>query len=117
MRIVIRPVMEPQHEIDISQRLVAAIAEELWCLYGGNDHLNWLEAETHLRQIVGETRTEAAMADARLASANGSAGARNGSAGARNGSARSLSAEPADTHDQGPRHRIKRRRLVASIHE
>jgi hypothetical protein len=62
MKIVIRPIVDPQREIDLTNRLVSAIAEELWRLYGGNDHLNWLEAERHLERIVGEAQHEAAEA-------------------------------------------------------
>lgn len=60
MRIAIRPVADPQREIDLTNRLVSAIAEELWRLYGGNEHLNWLEAERHLERIVSGARREAA---------------------------------------------------------
>jgi hypothetical protein len=63
MRIIIRPVVDRQREIDLTQRLIAAIAEELWRLYGGNEQLNWLEAEMHLRGIVGEARAEAGITD------------------------------------------------------
>ncbi|MFN0011857.1 MAG: hypothetical protein ACKVS8_09465 [Phycisphaerales bacterium] len=59
MRIIIRPVVDRQREIDLTQRLTAVIAEELWRLYGGNEQLNWLEAELHLKRIVGEARAEA----------------------------------------------------------
>lgn len=59
MRIIIRPTLEPQREVDVTTRLTAAIAEELWRLYGGNDKLNWLEAERHLQRIVGEARAAA----------------------------------------------------------
>jgi hypothetical protein len=44
--------LEPEQELDVTNRLVAAIAEELWRLYGGNDQLNWVEAEAHLRRII-----------------------------------------------------------------
>lgn len=57
MRIVIRPVVEPQREIDLTRCLVTAIAEELWCRNGGNDQLNWIEAELHLQRIVAQTLT------------------------------------------------------------
>jgi hypothetical protein len=53
MNIVIRPVLEPRSEIDITRRLTAAIAEELWLRFGGNALLNWLEAEHHLKRIAG----------------------------------------------------------------
>ena len=59
MRIIVRPIVAPQREIDLTQRLIAAIAEELWRLYGGNEQLNWLEAELHLQHIVGETHAAA----------------------------------------------------------
>jgi hypothetical protein len=59
MKVIVRPVTDPECEIDITQRLVAAIAEELWRLYGGNDELNWIEAECHLERIVGAARAEA----------------------------------------------------------
>lgn len=52
MRITIRPRAEPQREIDITTRLIAVIAEELHHLYGGNDLLNWLEAEQQLEAIL-----------------------------------------------------------------
>jgi hypothetical protein len=59
MRIIIRPVMDPQQEVDLTRKLVSAIAEELWRLYGGNEQLNWLEAERHLEEIVADARAEA----------------------------------------------------------
>ncbi len=59
MRIIVRPVVDPQREIDLTRCLLSAIAEELWQLYGGNAQLNWLEAELHLERIVGEERAEA----------------------------------------------------------
>lgn len=51
MRIVIRPVADPQVEIDVTERLTAAIAEALWVWRGGNDVVNWLEAERHLARL------------------------------------------------------------------
>lgn len=59
MRIIVRPVSDPRRELDLTHRLVAAIAEELWRLYGVREQLNWLEAEMHLQRIVGEARAEA----------------------------------------------------------
>ena len=56
MRLVIRPVQDPQREIDLTHRLTAAIAEELWSLYGGNEQLNWVEAELHLQRLVESVR-------------------------------------------------------------
>jgi hypothetical protein len=59
MQVIIRPVANPEREIDLTERLVSAIAEELWRLYGGNEQLNWLEAERHLTQIVGHAKRKA----------------------------------------------------------
>jgi hypothetical protein len=56
MRITIRPAMEPFRAIDITDRLIAAIADELWRACGGNAQLNWIEAEAHLAAIMGEAR-------------------------------------------------------------
>ncbi len=52
MRLTIRPLAEPRRELDLTHRLVAVIAEELWKRYGGNDTLNWLEAERHLQRLL-----------------------------------------------------------------
>lgn len=52
MKVVIRPVLDPEREIDVTRALTRAIAEELWRQFGGNDRLNWLEAELHLSAIV-----------------------------------------------------------------
>ncbi len=59
MKLVIRPIQNPHREIDVTHRLVSAIAAELWRLYGGNEELNWLEAELHLGRMVGEARAAA----------------------------------------------------------
>lgn len=59
MRIIVRPAVDPQKELDLTHRLVSAIAEELWRLHAGNEQLNWLEAERHLEAIVSGARAEA----------------------------------------------------------
>jgi len=58
MRITVRPAADPGRELDLTHRLVSAIAEELWRLYGGNEQLNWIEAERHLEQIALQARTD-----------------------------------------------------------
>jgi hypothetical protein len=70
MKVIIRPVLEPSREIDLTRRLVEVIAEELWKLYGGNEGVNWLEAEQHLEHIVGSVRAEARV-EARASDALG----------------------------------------------
>lgn len=56
MRIVIRPFGNPRREIEVTHRLTAAIAEALWAERGGNDVLNWLEAERHLARLLASGR-------------------------------------------------------------
>jgi len=51
MRLVIRPLSDPTNEIDVTRPLVKAIAEELWRHYGGNDVLNWIEAQGHVETL------------------------------------------------------------------
>ncbi len=76
MRITIRPILDPRREVDLTHRLTAAIAEELWMLYGGNSQLNWLEAERHLARIA--TPGEAGGAAAQGAADRELLGARRG---------------------------------------
>lgn len=73
MKLVIRPIQDPQRELDVTHRLVSAIAEELWNLYGGNDQLNWIEAERHLQRIVGQVRAGARESEVALVVPSGAA--------------------------------------------
>ena len=52
MRIAIKPSAAPDREIDVTHALVRAVAEELWRNCGGNDVLNWMEAEQFVRSLV-----------------------------------------------------------------
>ena len=52
MRIVIRPSTAPDRELDITQALVAAVAAELWKTFGGNDVVNWMEAERQVALLL-----------------------------------------------------------------
>ncbi len=52
MKIVIRPLSEPGREIDITRALTAVVAKELWSSGGGNEVVNWLEAEVHLARLL-----------------------------------------------------------------
>lgn len=45
MPITIKPSMLPERELDLTQALTAAVAHELWKHCGGNEVVNWLEAE------------------------------------------------------------------------
>jgi hypothetical protein len=56
MQVLIRREVSEEQERDMTQRLVSAIAEELWGLNGGGGGFNWPEAERRLRRIVGEAR-------------------------------------------------------------
>jgi hypothetical protein len=44
--------MAPDREIDVTQALTAAVAHQLHAQCGGNDVLNWLEAERFLARIL-----------------------------------------------------------------
>ena len=52
MQITVQPSMDPRRELDLTHDLVSAIAGALWRHHGGNEQLNWLEAEQHLRRIA-----------------------------------------------------------------
>lgn len=52
MRLVIRPMLDPRNEIDVTHQIVKAIAEELWRRHGGNDVLNWMEAQWHIEALL-----------------------------------------------------------------
>ena len=51
MKIIIHPILEPNREIDVTTRLVAAVAQELSQTYGGSEAVNWLEAEQHVQAL------------------------------------------------------------------
>ena len=59
---VIHPIRDRQRELEMTNRLVAAISEELWQRYGANGQLGWLKAESHLQRLVGQARAEASEA-------------------------------------------------------
>ncbi len=63
MKVTIRPTADPTREHDITRALISAIAYELSVLHGGNDELNWLEAERHLARVLphGQDQQEAAL--------------------------------------------------------
>ena len=51
MRLIIKPIFDRTQEIDVTQRVVATIAHEIWTRFGGCDALNWLEAEGHVAAL------------------------------------------------------------------
>ena len=51
MKIVIHPILDPTREIDVTTRVVAAVAQELSQTYGGSEAVNWLEAEQHVQSL------------------------------------------------------------------
>ncbi|GMV26046.1 MAG: hypothetical protein AMXMBFR58_20770 [Phycisphaerae bacterium] len=79
MKITIRPSADPCREVDLTQRLIEAIAQELRNQFGGDDALNLSEAERHLERIVGvraavnliELRVEQPRTGARVVRADG----------------------------------------------
>jgi len=58
MRIVIRPSTAPDRELDITHALVAAVAAELWKASGGNDVVNWMEAERQVAHLFAAQQQE-----------------------------------------------------------
>jgi hypothetical protein len=52
MRVVLRPSAAPQEELDLTETLTAAVAYELWRRNGGNEVLNWLEAERFVQSLA-----------------------------------------------------------------
>ena len=52
MPIRIRPLMMPGRELDVMGALTAAVAHELWKACGGNEVVNWIEAERLVGALV-----------------------------------------------------------------
>ena len=52
MRLVIRPISEPTQMVDVTDRVVRVIAEELQRTVGGNHVLNMLEAERAVQSLL-----------------------------------------------------------------
>lgn len=51
-RFIVHPPAGPRGGIDLTERVVGVIADELWKRHGGNDVLNWIEAERLLIQAL-----------------------------------------------------------------
>jgi hypothetical protein len=56
-RIVLRPMLGPHDGLDVTQAVTRAIAQELWNLHGGNDVMNWIEAERLLVEFMNARQT------------------------------------------------------------
>lgn len=52
LRFVIQPILGSGEEIDVTDAVTRAIAQELWNHSGGNAVVNWLEAESHLQKLL-----------------------------------------------------------------
>jgi len=52
MTITIRPAANPAHEINLTHALIAAVAHQIHLSCGGNDVLNWLEAENFIARLA-----------------------------------------------------------------
>lgn len=52
LRIVLQPMLGPREGLDVTEALTRAVATELWKLHGGNDVMNWLEAERLLGEVL-----------------------------------------------------------------
>lgn len=62
MRVIVKPSLTPHLHVDITNALVSTIAAELARAQGGNDVLNWLEAERVLQDLIGSGRVSAPRA-------------------------------------------------------
>jgi len=51
MPLKITPSSAPNREIDLTGTLTRAVAEELWRNFGGNEVLNWMEAERFVQSL------------------------------------------------------------------
>lgn len=51
MPLKITPSSFPNRELDLTGILTRAVAEELWRNFGGNDVLNWMEAERFVQSL------------------------------------------------------------------
>ena len=50
--IVLQPMLGPHDGLDVTEAVTRAVAQELWNLHGGNDVMNWLEAERLLGEFI-----------------------------------------------------------------
>lgn len=64
MRLVIRPISEPTQVVDVTDRVVRVIAEELQRSVGGNHVLNMLEAERAVQSLLSGSRARAGRVEA-----------------------------------------------------
>src|SRR5262245_3228842 len=53
----IRPAAAPDRQIDLARALTAAVAHELWNHCGGNEVVNWLEAERFVASLAVRPRS------------------------------------------------------------
>ncbi len=51
-RLLVRPIAQPKRSIDATEAMTRAIAHCLWEQVGGNDALNWLEAERLVQEML-----------------------------------------------------------------
>lgn len=65
--LLVRPCAAPDRQIDVTQALVRAVAHELWRHEGGNEILNWLEAERVVSDLLGRVRAAAGSGRQQLA--------------------------------------------------
>lgn len=64
MRLVIRPISEPSQMVDVTDRVVRVIADELQRSVGGNHVLNMLEAERAVQSLLSGSPVRAGRAEA-----------------------------------------------------
>jgi hypothetical protein len=67
MPLAIRPSAAPDQDLDLTPVLVKAVAEELWRRYGGNDVLNWMEAERFVAGLAAQRPAKSGQPRSRAA--------------------------------------------------
>jgi hypothetical protein len=65
MRVTMRPSAAPDRELDLSHALVSAVAAELWRNFGGNEVVNWMEAERFVESLLMSGPTASAAPEPR----------------------------------------------------
>jgi hypothetical protein len=56
LRIVLKPYLGPREGLDVTEAITRTVAQELWKLHGGNDVMNWLEAERLVQEFFSDSR-------------------------------------------------------------
>lgn len=59
MKIIVRPIADLAQELELTDLLVSAIADEIWASQGRSAPIDWLEVECRLHRLARDVRNEA----------------------------------------------------------